>query len=192
MRIVFIGPPGAGKGTQCRRLAEWLGIPHLSTGEMLRATLGQSALGRVVASYINAGRLAPDYLVMRILVKRLAQPDCATGCLFDGFPRTINQAQLLDDHLATTDDRLDLVLDLQVRREELIGRMLKRAEIEQRQDDTAETIAARLRVFDTQTEPVLAYYQTRGIVRHVDGMATPDEVFSQIQSFVQDVGLTNS
>ena len=100
MRIIFIGPPGAGKGTQCRRLTEYLSIPHLSTGEMLRQTRDASALGRQVASYIDRGRLAPDYLVMRIVTKRLAEDDCQQGVLFDGFPRTINQAQMLDEHFA--------------------------------------------------------------------------------------------
>jgi adenylate kinase len=187
MRIVFIGPPGAGKGTQCKRLTQWLGIPHLSTGEMLRATRGDSALGRLVASYIDSGRLAPDYLVVRILTKRLLDPDCRSGCLFDGFPRTINQAQMLDEYLAVSKERLDLVLDLQVKQDELISRMVKRAEIEHREDDTAETITARLRVFYTQTAPLLDYYQGHGIVRPVDGMRLPEDVFNQIQGFVRDV-----
>ena len=99
MRIVFIGPPGAGKGTQCKRLTEYLSIPHLSTGEMLRNTRHDSALGKLVASYIDAGRLAPDYLVMPIVTKCLAGPECAEGCVFDGFPRTLNQAQKLDEYL---------------------------------------------------------------------------------------------
>lgn len=187
MRIVFIGPPGAGKGTQCKLLTEWLQIPHLSTGEMLRATRGDSALGRLVASYIDAGRLAPDYLVIRIVTKRLLESDCRRGCLFDGFPRTIHQAQMLDEHLLESNDRLDLVLDLQVKQDELVSRMLKRAKIEHRDDDTAETIAARLRVFYTQTAPLLDYYQGHGIVRPVDGMRSPEDVFSQIQGFVREV-----
>ncbi len=187
MRIVFIGPPGAGKGTQCKRLTQWLEIPHLSTGEMLRATRGDSALWRLVASYIDAGRLAPDYLVIRIVTKRLLDSDCRDGCLFDGFPRTINQAQMLDEHLLRSNDRLDLVLDLQVQQDELISRMLKRAQIEHRDDDTAETIAARLRVFYTQTAPLLDYYKGHGIVRRIDGMQSPEDVFSQIQCFVREV-----
>ena len=184
MRIVFIGPPGAGKGTQCKRLTEFLGIPHLSTGEMLRSARAESALGRLVGSYINAGRLAPDYLVMRIVKKRLLHDDCRDGCLFDGFPRTIVQAQLLDEHLAASGDSLGMVISLVVAQEELIGRMLRRAEIEHRLDDTAETIAARLRVFYTQTAPLLDYYADHGVLERVDAMRSPEEVFADIRQRV--------
>lgn len=184
MRIVFIGPPGAGKGTQCKRLTQLLDIPHLSTGEMLRGTGNQSALGRIVSGYIDHGRLAPDYLVMRIVNKRLMAPDCAGGCLFDGFPRTVNQAQMLDEQLNSRDERLNLVIDLTVSQEELVSRILKRATIEDRKDDNAEAISARLRVFFTQTAPVLDYYEDQGIVRRIDGMRSPDEVFAQIRSCV--------
>ncbi len=184
MRIVFIGPPGAGKGTQCKRLTEFLGIPHLSTGEMLRSARQESALGKLVASYINAGRLAPDYLVMRIVKKRLMNSDCLAGCLFDGFPRTIVQAQLLDEYLAANGDALDMVVSLSVQQEELISRMLKRAKLEHRADDTAETIAARLRVFYTQTAPLLDYYSGHGIMERIDAMRSPDEVFDEIRQRV--------
>lgn len=184
MRIVFIGPPGAGKGTQCKRLTEYLGIPHLSTGEMLRSARAESALGKLVASYINAGRLAPDYLVFRIVKKRLTHDDCQRGCLFDGFPRTIVQAQLLDEHLTATGEALGMVISLAVQQEELIARMLRRAEIEHRLDDTAETIAARLRVFYTQTAPLLDYYADHGVLERIDAMRSPDEVFEDIRSRV--------
>ena len=184
MRIVFIGPPGAGKGTQCKLLTEYLGIPHLSTGEMLRNARKESALGKLVASYINAGRLAPDYLVMRIVKKRLTEDDCKSGCLFDGFPRTIVQAQLLDEHLASNGESLGMVVDLAVQQEELVARMLKRAEIEHRADDTAETIAARLRVFYTQTAPLLDYYSGHGILERIDAMRPPEVVFEDIRKRV--------
>lgn len=185
MRIIFIGPPGAGKGTQCSRLTQYLRIPHLSTGDMLRATRGASALGRLVASYIDSGRLAPDYLVMRIVFRRLEQPDCAGGVLFDGVPRTINQAEMLDEHLQSRQQNLDLVIDLQADQEELVNRLLKRAQVEQREDDNAETISARLRIFHSQTAPLLDYYRSRNLVQPIDGMQTADDVFLQIQNAIE-------
>ena len=184
MRIVFIGPPGAGKGTQCKRLAAHLGIPHLSTGEMLRETRGDSPLGKLVSSYIDVGRLAPDHLVMPIVTKRLAAPDCAAGCLFDGFPRTVNQAKMLDQYLAENDDRLDLVLHLDVPPDELVKRLLNRAKIENRVDDTEATIAARLEVFREQTAPVLDFYRDQARLETVDGTQAADEVFAQIVACV--------
>ncbi len=181
MRIVFIGPPGAGKGTQCKRLVQSLGIPQLSTGEMLREVKRQdSALGRWIAGHLDAGQLAPDHLVMRIVAQRLTNSDCDRGCLFDGFPRTMIQAQLLDEHFARTSRKLDSVLELQVAQEQLVERMLKRAELEDRGDDDYETIKARLRVFETQTAPVLHYYKQRGLLTTIDGMQSPDEVFQEI------------
>ena len=185
MRIVFIGPPGAGKGTQCKRLTQLLSIPHLSTGDMLRDTRGDTALGKVVASYIDAGRLAPDYMVMPIVTRRLAMPDCEHGCLFDGFPRTVNQAEQLDEYLDQKGTQLDLVLHLHADTDELVSRLLKRAESEHRNDDTKQTISARLEVFDTQTAPVLDYYRSRGIIERIDGMKSPEAVFSQIRGCIE-------
>lgn len=152
---------------------------------MLRETIEnvsaeKSAFATMVSSYINTGRLAPDHLVMPIITKRLSEADCATGCLFDGFPRTVSQAEQLDDYLESRDQRLNLVLSLEVAPEELIRRIIERAKTENRADDTPETIAARLQVFDQQTAPVLNYYHSHGLVKKIDGMKSPGEVFSQI------------
>jgi adenylate kinase len=182
MRIVFIGPPGAGKGTQCKKLIDLLGIPHLSTGDMLRTVREQdTALGRLVGSYLDSGQLAPDHLVMRIVTLRLQKPDCIPGVLFDGFPRTLIQAQLLDEYFEQHDQGLDLVLQLVVQEPALIDRLVRRAAKEGRRDDTYETIQARLNVFNHQTMPLIDYYRKKNLLVPIDGMQDPEAVFAAIQ-----------
>ena len=187
MRIVIIGPPGSGKGTQCHRLAEWLRIPHLSTGEMLRAARGPGELGRRVAESIDAGNFAANDVVMRVLGNRLSQKDCGAGYILDGFPRNRQQAALLDERLLGEGNRLDLVLVLDADPQQLTERLLKRAEIEGRADDHAEAIEARLEWFRRETAPLIEHYRLRGLARTVDGMETPEEVFDQIRQAVTRV-----
>ena len=155
MFVVFIGPPGAGKGTQAQRLVELLNIPHVSTGDMLRQAIGQGTqLGNQAQGYMQAGKLVPDELVLQIINECLDDPRMKQGCLFDGFPRNVQQAESLDQLLAQRGTPLDMVLELQVDSEELVRRMLAR----KRPDDTPDTIAERLRVYQNQTAPVLQYY----------------------------------
>lgn len=185
MRIVLIGPPGAGKGTQCKLLVERYGIPQLSTGDMLREVRGQdSALARWVARHLDAGELAPDHLVMRIVAQRLSDPDCEQGCLLDGFPRTLVQANLLDEHFSRTRGSLDLVIEIRASEEVLVERLLGRAEKENRGDDNREAIATRLEIYKTRTEPLLGYYTKKGLLESVDGLQAPSEVFENITRVV--------
>ena len=148
MIIVFVGPPGVGKGTQCKRLTDHLRIKHLSTGDIFRQAVKEGTpLGKQAAQYIDQGKLVPDNLVVDIVTERISQPDCREGCLLDGFPRTVEQARALDDFLAARQTAVDLVLQLDAPAEELKRRMLQRAGLEKRADDTPETIAHRMEVY---------------------------------------------
>jgi adenylate kinase len=186
MLIVFIGPPGSGKGTQAKRLLSHLNIPHLSTGELLReAKAKDDSLGRLAAQYMDQGRLVPDPLVLAMVGERLQDPAYVNGCLFDGFPRTLQQARSLDESLAQRGTPLDLVLELRASEEELTSRMLKRAAAEGRVDDNPTTIAHRMEVYRQQTAPLLDYYRFRGVLTPIDAMGTPDEVFFDIKAAIE-------
>jgi adenylate kinase len=181
MRIVFLGPPGAGKGTQAIRVAERLGVPHLSTGDMLReATRLDTELGREAAEYMTAGRLVPTVLVQSLVDARVSQVDCTRGYLLDGFPRTVEQAENLDRLLASRGAALEAVINLQVPEETLLDRLAGRG----RQDDAAQVVRERLRQYDKLTRPLAEYYRGRGVLRDVDGLGTPDEVSSRIMAEV--------
>lgn len=185
MLIVLIGPPGSGKGTQSKRLLAQLQIPHLSTGELFRQAISQdTSLGRLATQYINDGRLVPDPLVLELVGECLNRPEFARGCLFDGFPRTIQQAKSLDESLAQRGTPLALVLEMRADEGELTSRMLKRAAAEKRVDDNPTTIAQRMEVYKKQTAPLLDYYQKRGVLATIDAMGTPDEVFERIKAVV--------
>ncbi len=186
MFIVFVGPPGAGKGTQARRIGRWLDVPHLSTGDMLReARHEKTDLGARATQYIDAGRLVPDELILDMVKDRIEQEDCQSGCLLDGFPRNVQQAQKLDQMLADRATPLNVVVEIQVEDDELRTRILKRAEIEGRADDTPDTVSRRLDVYRSQTEPVLAHYRKVDKVEPVDGQGTPDEIFERIASAIK-------
>jgi adenylate kinase len=185
MLIVFIGPPGAGKGTQSKLLTEYLNVPHLSTGDLLRkAKEHNTPLGNMADSFMKAGKLVPDPLVMSIVGERLDQPDCQPGCLFDGFPRTIGQAESLDIYLKDRGTPLNMALVLKVDEEALVARMIQRGKIEHRPDDTPETIANRMQVYRLQTMPLLNYYTQRGLLESIDAMGTPDEVFARVKGAI--------
>ncbi|NIL95575.1 MAG: adenylate kinase [Planctomycetales bacterium] len=181
MRLAFFGPPGAGKGTQSTWLTAYLSIPHLSTGEMLRAAVEQGTeLGQAAQKYIEFGQLVPDELAIQIVGERLEQPDCRSGFLLDGFPRTASQAAALDALLEQRGEPLDMVLNLIVPEDVLLERLLRRGRV----DDTREVVQKRLQVFQAETAPLLKRYQARSQVRPIDGRGTPEEVTQRIKTLI--------
>lgn len=190
MNVILLGPPGAGKGTQSQRLVEKYGIVQLSTGEILRVAVASgSALGKQAKKVMEAGQLMPDDLMIRIISDRIDEPDCAKGFILDGFPRTVRQAEALDDLLARKGLKLDHVIELKVDDAVLVSRITKRATEERaagrsRADDTVETLKKRLAVYHDHTAPILPYYRKKGTLKVVDGMADITEVARQIDALI--------
>jgi adenylate kinase len=181
MRLLIMGPPGAGKGTQARRVSEHYGIPAISTGDMFRAMkTSVTPLARELRAIMESGGLVSDEITNAIVAERLTQPDCAAGFLLDGYPRTLQQVQALEDFLATTGESLDAVISLQADVDEVVDRLLKRAEIEGREDDTADTIRRRQLIFAQETEPLLDVYRSRGLLVEVDGLGAIEEVSARL------------
>jgi adenylate kinase len=181
MRLVFMGPPGAGKGTQAVGLASRLGIPHISTGDIFRANVSQgTALGLEAKRYMDAGEYVPDDVTNAMVRDRLAQADCIPGFLLDGYPRTVDQVAQLDDMLASADAALDRVVELTVDIDEVVGRLVRRAAEQGRADDTEDVIRRRLEVYAEQTAPLLAIYSGRGLLVQVDGLGEIDDVAARL------------
>ncbi|HEY1260742.1 MAG TPA: adenylate kinase [Stellaceae bacterium] len=216
MNIVLLGPPGSGKGTQAKRIEQAHDIPHLATGDMLRAAIASgSALGRRVKDTMDKGELVADDIIIALIRDRIGLADCGNGFILDGFPRTVPQAEALDRMLEEKRLRLDAVIEFVVREPELVDRLSGRftcttcgasyhdrhnptkvegvcdgcggREFERRADDRPEAVRTRFRVYREQTEPLLSYYEKQGILQPVEGMADIDEVTRQIEAVIADI-----
>ena len=181
-RILLLGAPGAGKGTQADRLRKTLALPHVSTGDMLReAVAAESEMGKKAKAVMEAGQLVSDDIVIEICEERLTQPDARAGFILDGFPRTLAQAEALDALLERLGTPLECCLAIRVEAEELVQRLLKRAQIEGRTDDKEETIRERMTVYEVQTAPLLSYYRERGLLREVEGLGSIEDISMRLQ-----------
>lgn len=186
--IILLGPPGAGKGTQAVRIAERLGIPAISTGEIFRENISEGTeLGKRAQAYMDRGEFVPDSVTNPMVRARLAAPDAAGGFLLDGYPRTLDQAHVLRDVVADLGIPLDLVLEIEVDEDEVVSRMLKRAEEQHRADDTEPVMRHRLEVYHAQTEPMATYYADQDLLEVVDGRGTIDEVTGRIHTLLDAI-----
>jgi adenylate kinase len=181
MRLILLGPPGAGKGTQAARLVSHFRIPHLSTGEMLRQAIRQGTrIGQHAKKFLEEGHLVNDETIIELVAQRLSEPDCANGCLLDGFPRTVAQADELNRMFEKQHAALDAVIELKVDEDEVVKRMMARG----RSDDRPEVIRERMQEYHRQTEPVSDYYKSAGWLESIDAMGSLDEVFARILAAV--------
>ncbi len=213
MNLIFLGPPGSGKGTQAKMLVDKYGIPQISTGDILREAVKEGTpLGKEAKKYMDEGKLVPDEVVVGIVRERLKEPDCTKGFILDGFPRTIPQAEALDKTLQKMGKGIDHVLSLEVDKEELVRRLSGRrtckkcgamyhiifdppkkdgicdrcgGELYQRDDDKEETIRERLRVYEEQTAPLIEYYRKKGLLRPIDGVGKIEEIFARITEAIE-------
>lgn len=181
MKMIIMGPPGAGKGTQATTIAKKAGVPAISTGEIFRRHVSeQTELGKKVSAFIDAGEYVPDEVTDALVADRLGEADAAEGFLLDGYPRNLSQVENLDRILAERGSDLDIALELVLDRETLVARLLHRAEVEGRADDTEDVIRRRMEVYEEQTRPISDVYAARGILAKVDGDGSIDEVAERL------------
>lgn len=195
MIVIFLGPPGAGKGTQSAHIVENYGVPQLSTGDMLRsAVAAQTPVGLKAKAIMDAGNLVSDAIVAAIVEERIEEEDCAKGFLLDGFPRTINQAEMLDAMLEKKERAVDVVIELKVDEAALLERLRNRIQEtkargdEPRKDDNEDTFAHRLKVYQDQTAPLIPYYEKQGKLRVVDGTGSIEEISGKIDAILDHFG----
>ena len=213
MKIIMLGAPGAGKGTQAKMIAEKFAIPHISTGDIFRANIkNNTPLGQEAKKYMDEGKLVPDELTVKILLDRVAQDDCKNGYVLDGFPRTIPQAEVLDQELTKLNDQIDYAIDVDVPDENIVKRMSGRracltcgatyhiehippkqegicdkcgSELVQRDDDKEETVKRRLEVYRDETMPLVEYYTANNKIRNVQGKGSVDDIFNEIVNTIE-------
>ncbi len=188
MRLILMGPPGAGKGTQARFVAEHFGVPAISTGDIFRANVSQGTpLGVEAQQFMDAGEYVPDEVTNKMVRNRIDEPDAAPGFLLDGYPRTLAQVEELDGMIAFTGHQLDAVVVLTVDPEELVQRLLQRAVTDGRADDTEDVIRRRQEIYTEQTEPLIGVYRERGILVELDGVGEVDDVTQRIFDALDDI-----
>ena len=188
MRIILMGPPGAGKGTQATGVAEHFGIPAISTGDIFRANVSNNTdLGRKAKEYMDAGEYVPDEVTNLMVRNRIDEPDAEPGFLLDGYPRTLAQVEELDGMIKFTGHQLDAVVCLTVDQDEIVARLVQRAQVEGRADDTEDVIRRRQEVYAEQTEPLIGVYRDRGILVELDGMGEVDDVTRRIFAALDEI-----
>jgi adenylate kinase len=189
-RLLIVGPPGAGKGTQSARITATFGIPAIATGDIFRANIAnQTELGQQVSAIIKAGEYVPDSLTNDLVASRIKEEDCSGGFLLDGYPRTVDQLRFLDDLLAAEGTALNAVIQLVADQDEIVSRLLKRAHEEGRSDDTPETIRHRQELYLRETAPLIAVYEERGLVVEVDALGDVDDVAGRITTSLTARGI---
>lgn len=177
MYIILLGPPGAGKGTQAKQLEKTLGLPQVATGDLFRYNLkNETELGKLAQTYMSRGELVPNEVTVAMVKDRISQPDCTNGVIFDGFPRNLNQVDALNELLAESGAKINIVPAIHVDQDVLVARLLKRAEIEGRADDNEDTIRTRMQVYEAETKPLINYYQEKGLLVEINGEQTVEQV----------------